>query len=172
MAQINIDTEKINKEKAEAEQLAIEAKADLAVYEPELLAAEEEIKKLDSKSIAEIKAYTTPPKAVMTVLAAVMIILGHETSWQSAKKAMDAKFLKTIQEYNKEGTTQQTLKRIEKYTSDREFQPKIIGSISDAAGKLCTWVKAIESFAKALKTVAPKRARVDYAEKRVADMLA
>ena len=41
-----------------------------------------------------------------------------------------------------------------------------------AAGVLCTWVKAIESFAKALKTVAPKRARVEYAEKRVADMLA
>lgn len=81
MAQIEIDTEKINKEKAEAETLASEAKADLAVYEPELLAAEEEIKKLDSKSIAEIKAYTTPPKAVMTVLSAVMIILGHEASW-------------------------------------------------------------------------------------------
>ena len=85
---------------------------------------------------------------------------------------MDAKFLKTIQEYNKESTSQQTLKRIEKYTSDREFQPKIIGAVSVAAGVLCTWVKAIESFAKALKTVAPKRARVEYAEKRVADMLA
>jgi chromosome segregation ATPase len=104
MAQIEIDTEKINKEKAEAEQIAAEAQADLAVYEPELLAAEEEIKKLDGKSIAEIKAYTTPPKLVMTVLNAVMIILGHEPSWQSAKKNMDAKFLKTIMEYEKDKT--------------------------------------------------------------------
>lgn len=51
------------------------------MYEPELLAAEEEIKKLDGKSIAEIKAYAAPPPAVMTVLSAVMIILGHEASW-------------------------------------------------------------------------------------------
>lgn len=85
---------------------------------------------------------------------------------------MNATFLKTILTYDMEATSGQTLKRIEKYTSDREFQPKIIGAVSQAGGVLCTWVKAIESFAKALKTVAPKRARVEYAEKRVADMLA
>ena len=78
---IQVESEKIGKEREEAEALAAEAEADLKVFEPELLAAQAAIESLDSKSIAEVKAYNTPPPAVMTVMSAVMIILGHEATW-------------------------------------------------------------------------------------------
>jgi hypothetical protein len=64
----------INREKGEAEALAADAENDLKKYEPELIKAQEAIDSLDNKSIAEIKAYTTPPVAVMTVMSAVMVV--------------------------------------------------------------------------------------------------
>lgn len=93
---IEVERERIGKDKEEAEALAAEAEADLKVFEPELLAAQAAIEALDGKSISEVKSYQTPPPAVMQVMSAVMIILGHEPTWATAKKKMDATFLKTI----------------------------------------------------------------------------
>ena len=77
---------------------------------------------MDSKSIAEIKAYTQPPPAVMTVMSAVMTVFGREASWASAKKMMaEPGFLKVIQGYDKDKTTQATVNKIAKYTKEEEF---------------------------------------------------
>jgi dynein heavy chain len=58
---------------------------------------------LDNKSIAEIKAYTTPPAAVMVVMSAVMTVFGRDASWPSAKKMMsEPGFLKVITNYPKD----------------------------------------------------------------------
>jgi dynein heavy chain len=87
---IEVERVKIGQEAEDAEALAAEAEADLKVYEPELLAAQAAIESLDNKSISEVKSYTTPPPAVMQVMSAVMIVLGKEPTWQTAKKSMDA----------------------------------------------------------------------------------
>jgi dynein heavy chain len=100
---IEQQTEIINREKAEAEALAADAENDLKKYEPELIKAQEAIDSLDNKSIAEIKAYTTPPVAVMTVMSAVMVVFQREATWPSAKKMMsEPGFLKTIVNYPKD----------------------------------------------------------------------
>jgi dynein heavy chain len=164
---------KIEKEAGEAEALAAEAEADLKVYEPELKAAEDAIAQLDSKSISEVKSYTTPPEPVMTVMSAVMIVLGKEPTWPTAKKMMtDSGFINTIKDYDKESTKDATVKKIEKYTREEKFRPEYVTSVSRAAGILCMWVKAVEGYAKALKTVAPKRARMQYARDQVAKKMA
>jgi hypothetical protein len=43
---------------------------------------------LKKGDITEMKAYHNPPAAVMTVMSAVMILLGKEASWATAKRVM------------------------------------------------------------------------------------
>jgi dynein heavy chain len=71
----------INKDKEDAEALAADAENDLKKYEPELIKAQEAIDSLDNKSIAEIKAYTQPPPAVMKTMSCVMVVFGREQTW-------------------------------------------------------------------------------------------
>jgi dynein heavy chain len=166
---IKEQTEIISREKQEALALAADAEADLKKYEPELIKAQEAIDSLDNKSIAEIKAYTQPPQAVMVVMSAVMTVFGREASWASAKKMMsEPGFLKVITNYPKDQTSQATVNKIAKYTKEEDFQYDILITKSTAAAALCLWVRAIEGYAKALKTVAPKRARMQYAMDQVA----
>jgi hypothetical protein len=46
---------------------------------PALEQANDAVKNLNSKHISEVKAYTTPPKEVAKVMAAVMIYLKEAT---------------------------------------------------------------------------------------------
>jgi dynein heavy chain len=84
----------------------------------------------------------------------------------------DSGFINTIKDYDKEGTKDATLKRIEKYTREEKFRPEYVTGVSKAAGILCMWVRAVEGYAKALKTVAPKRARMQFARDQVAKKMA
>jgi dynein heavy chain, axonemal len=77
-------------------------------------------------------------------------------------------------EYDKENISQNILKKIEKYTKMDNFKPEHVTKISMAAGALCLWVRSLEDYSKALKVVAPKRAKKARAEeslKKLMDML-
>jgi len=53
--------------------------------------------------LAEIKAYNKPPTGVDTVCYAIMIILGKEPSWASAKKELaQPDFLSRMQNVDKD----------------------------------------------------------------------
>lgn len=45
-----------------------------------------QVDKLDKNAISEVKAYNKPPKAVETVLSAVMTLFGQPTDWANSKK--------------------------------------------------------------------------------------
>jgi dynein heavy chain len=79
---------KINKEKEETLILAADAEQELKKAEPALLAAQAALEMLDKKFIAEIKSFSSPPPDVATVMSAVMIILGKDTSWAAVKKEL------------------------------------------------------------------------------------
>lgn len=67
------------------------------------------------------------------------------------------------------------MKKIENFTKEAEFTPELMNKKSAAAGALCTWVRAIEDYAKCLKIVNPKREKKAIAEatvKRLRDNLA
>ena len=96
---------------------------------------------------------------------AVMVFLGHPIGWPSVKKALnDTGFLKSIIEFDKDAIDTRTLKKIETYTKDNDFTPEFMNTKSAAAGALCTWVRAIEDYAKCLKVVNPKREKKAIAE--------
>jgi dynein heavy chain len=77
------------------------------------------------------------------------------------------KFKEKISVYDKDNITDKTIKAIEKYTKMDNFFPDYITKISEAAGALCTWVRSIEEYAKALKIVKPKKQRLEAAEEKL-----
>lgn len=159
---------KIGKEREDTEKLAADAEAELKKAEPALIAAQEALESLDKKYIAEIKSFTNPPPDVATVMSAVMIVLGKDPTWASVKKELaNPKFVEMVMSFDKENIPQKTMKAIEKYTKQENFNPVYVEARSQAAGKLCLWVRSIEDYGKALKVVGPKREKKQYAEEQL-----
>ena len=132
---------------------------------PGLNAANAAVAMLDKKFIAEMKAMNKPPHVVGGVMDAVMVFLEKPIGWASVKKELnDTGFLKTVMDLNKDNIQQKTLKKIETYTKESTFTPEYMNTKSAAAGALCTWVRAIEDYAKCLKIVVPKREKKEIAE--------
>jgi len=170
---IEHETEKIEKEKEDSEKLAEEAEYELNKALPALNAANQAILELDKKSINEIKSYASPPADVATVMSAVMVILGKPTTWLEVKRELaDIKFIDKIMYIDKDNMKESTIKAVEQYTKRDNFYPEHIKGISLAAGALCLWVRSLESYAKALKIVKPKRAAKERAEEQLAKKVA
>ena len=55
------------------------------------------------------------------------------------------------------------MKKINKYTSEPDFQPEKVGSVSGAAKSLCMWVIAMEKYGNIFRIVQPKRERYNQA---------
>lgn len=163
----------IERDSEETMRLAKEADEELAKALPALEAANSALEQLDKKEIAEIKAYASPPLIVGKVMEAVMVCLKEGITWAEAKKVLaDPNFMKRLVNYDKENITPKMLSNMEKYTSQGDFDVDFVKSKSDAASKLCSWVRALESYAKSLKIVEPKREKKRYAEEKLAKMKA
>jgi len=74
--EVERESEKIEKESKEVNLVAEEAQRDLDKALPALQQAEAALELLDKQEIAEVKAYSDPPPAVMEVMEAVMIVFG------------------------------------------------------------------------------------------------
>ena len=90
--------------------------------------AEEAIGKLEKKEIAEVRAYTAPPKAVETVMEAVLTVISNEKpNWTNAKKELgDPNFINRIKTYDKEKMPTKVLKKLEPFTQRADFMPKAL----------------------------------------------
>ena len=162
------ETEKVAIEKANTEQLAMLAEAELARALPALEAANDAIDQLDKKSVAEVRAYTAPPREIQTVMGAVMICLQKPTDWASIKKEMtDPKFMEKISKFDKDNIPEKVMGRIEGYTKKDTFLPDLMKKKSEVAGALCLWVRSVEEYNKALKIVIPKRKKKEQAEAKL-----
>ena len=102
---VGIETEKVSKEKATADKEKIKVNQinqevtikqkdcaeDLKKAEPALIAAQEALNK---SNLTELKAFGSPPSAVVMVTSAVMVLLSHngkvpkDRSWAKAKVMM------------------------------------------------------------------------------------
>mmetsp|Transcript_6338 Transcript_6338/g.7541 ORF Transcript_6338/g.7541 Transcript_6338/m.7541 type:complete len:277 (+) Transcript_6338:337-1167(+) len=133
---------------------------------PILESANEAVGNLTKKDIGEVRAYANPPKEIMNVMSAVMTVLGKPNAdWASVKKEMtDPKFMDRIVGLEKDNMGEATMKRIEAYTRKDQFLPQILMQKSVVAGALCSWVRAVEEYHKALKIVRPKIKKKEDAE--------
>ena len=159
---VTSDSEKIQKDEVELQQLTLDAQKELDDALPALQRAEDALNSLNKKDIAEIKAYSKPPELVELVLNAVMCIkkLPHG-DWNETKKVIsDANFLQSLIAFDKESLNEALMSKLSKFTSLAKFNPEEVGKQSGAAKSLCQWIRAMEMYGKILKVVAPKREKL------------
>ena len=96
------EEEIMNEEAMRVQAIAEEAQRDLDSAIPQLEAAIAALDALDKSDISEIRVYTKPPPMVMTVLAAVCVLLQQKPDWNNAKLLLgDSGFLKKLVAYDK-----------------------------------------------------------------------
>ncbi|KAM3182197.1 hypothetical protein ACTXT7_012865 [Hymenolepis weldensis] len=168
------DDEAEAKRKAmETQVIADDAQRDLDAALPALEAANKALDSLDKNDIAEVRVFTKPPQLVQTVMEAVCLMLGQKTDWATAKTVLgDSNFLKKLVEYPKDDISDSLLKRLQKYVENPDFEPAVIEKVSKACKSLCMWVRALEMYACAYRTVEPKRKRLAEATKEMDIMVA
>ena len=170
--QIEVKTEFVEKERVRTQALADDTNADLAITMPILEQANGAVGNLTKKDIGEVRAYAAPPKEIMNVMSAVMTVLGKSNAdWAAVKKEMtDPKFMDRIIQLDKNNMAEATMKKIETYTKKDNFLPQILMQKSVVAGALCSWVRAVEEYHKALKIVRQKIAKKEAAEAMLAQL--
>ena len=172
-AQLEVINEKkaiIAKEREESDRIFQEAEYELNKALPALESAMQALENLDNRDIAEVKQYQRPPKDIEIVMYGVMVTLGEHPTWANVKKVMsDVDFKKRLVELGKkpESISTKRLNAIEKFTGMPSYSPAIIQAQSKAAGTLCSWVKSMEDYVKAYRTVEPKRRKVEETKKQL-----
>eukprot|EP01012_Entosiphon_sulcatum_P032728 TRINITY_DN4157_c0_g3_i1.p1 TRINITY_DN4157_c0_g3~~TRINITY_DN4157_c0_g3_i1.p1 ORF type:complete len:4135 (-),score=940.22 TRINITY_DN4157_c0_g3_i1:62-12466(-) len=152
----------------EASVIKDSCQADLDKAMPAFYQALEALKSLNKKDIDEVKSFATPPDKVKLVLDAVLLVLKEKPGWDSAKRVMgDGRFLDRLQNFDKDNIPEPLLKKLQKFIMDEEFHPELIRKTSTACMSLCMWVRAIDNYAKVVKNVEPKKAKLRAAEEKL-----
>ena len=144
-----------------------EAKASLGAVLPDLIAADNALKKLDRNDITEIRSFLKPHAAVILVLQAICILLGENTSWKEMKIVLMDNFLERLMKYEKNKIDERRLKRFRVLVRKPEFDPKFISKISVACRSLAKWCLAIDNYAKVYKVVQPKKLKLELMTKQL-----
>nr|XP_012153585.1 PREDICTED: dynein beta chain, ciliary-like [Megachile rotundata] len=122
-------------------------------------------------NLTELKSFGTPPPQVAMVAEAVLVLFApkgkipKDRSWKACKAMMGSadQFLSSLRNYDKENIHPEVVKAIQPYINNKEFDPEVIYSKSQAAAGLCSWVKNIMVFHYINETVKPLRAALAQA---------
>ncbi|DBB00312.1 TPA: Dynein beta chain, flagellar outer arm [Trebouxia sp. C0004] len=170
------DEEAAAKLQAEVTAFAEECTRDLAAAEPVIKEAEAALNSLDKGSLGELKSFGSPAAEVVQVVSACIVLtapggkIPKDLSWNAGKKMMgnvDA-FLKSLLAFDKDNVPVQCVEKCEKdYLSNPNFNADYIRNKSGAAAGLCGWVVNICKYFRIYQVVAPKRAALAEANKRL-----
>ncbi|CAB1328328.1 unnamed protein product, partial [Coregonus sp. 'balchen'] len=178
---VKVDEAVANEQAKAAKAIKDECDADLAIAMPILESALSALDTLTNQDITVVKSMKSPPPAVKLVMEAICILKGLkpdripdpsgsgkkvEDFWGPAKKLLgDMKFLQSLHEYDKDNIPPHLIAVIRKqYITNPDFVPEKIRTASTAAEGLCKWVRAMESYDKVAKVVAPKKEKLAQAE--------
>jgi Microtubule-binding stalk of dynein motor len=77
--------------------------------------------------------------------AAVMTALKRASSWDEAKKALgESDFMSKLLNFNKDTLDEAMIKKLSKFTGNKDFTPDSVGKVSGAALGMCLWVHAMK----------------------------
>ena len=175
----------MNEAAAASQSIKDDCENDLAEATPALEAAVTALNTIKPADISLVKAMKNPPQAVKFVLEAICVMKGIKSErknvdgkmiedyWgPSLKMIGDMKFLDSLIQYDKNNIAPPVMKRIrEKFIPDPNFDPAVIRAVSTACEGLCKWVRALDSYDKVFKIVAPKQARLAAAESELAEQM-
>ncbi|KAK9829119.1 hypothetical protein WJX72_004004 [[Myrmecia] bisecta] len=164
-----------------------ECEADLAVAMPMLEKALAALNTLTKADITEVKSMKSPPAVVKLVMESVCQMLGVKPKkiqdpanpakklddyWDSAQKLLgEAGFLAKLQTYDKDNIPPAIIEKIRPYIDNPNFDPEVVKKASNAAYGLCCWVRAMESYDKVAKVVAPKKEKLAAAEAEYTELM-
>ncbi|GBP22696.1 Dynein heavy chain 7, axonemal [Eumeta japonica] len=188
-AQVREDQKVANIQAAAAQELKSDCEADLALALPILEDAIEALNTLKPADITLVKSMKNPPAAVKLVMAAVCVIKGIPPDkipdpdnpgkkildfWGPSKRILgDMNFLDSLKNFDKDNIPISIMARIRKeFLVHKDFQPHIIAKASAAAEGLCKWIIAIDKYDAVAKVVAPKKAKLEAAEREFAETMA
>jgi len=109
-----------------------------------------------------VKGFASPPEAVKVVLEAVCILLGEKPDWDNAKRVMGGSdFLERLMKYDKDNIDPKPLAKIRsKYIDHPLMKTEDVQRKSAAAGPMCSWVHAVNTYSLVAKDVEPKKQRL------------
>ena len=152
------------------EVLAKDAQADLEQAMPAFHAAVEALESLNKQDINEVRSFANPPALVVLVMEAVCVMKGTTPSWPNAKQLLgESDFLQSLVDYDKNNIPAKRIKQIEKFIDNPSFAVEKIQTVSKAATSICQWIHAIYIYHGIWQVVAPKQAKVDEAERMLAE---
>ncbi|XP_030765059.1 dynein heavy chain 12, axonemal [Sitophilus oryzae] len=186
-ALVRQDEKIANKQAAAAQALKLECEADLAEALPILNDAISALDTLKPADITLVKSMKNPPDAIKLVMAAVCIIKGVKPDrvpdpstgrmlldfWAPSKRVLgDMNFLQALKDFDKDNIKPEIMAKLRKeYIPHKDFKPHIVAKASSAAEGLCKWIIAMDMYDKVYKIVAPKKAKLQAAEKEFAEMM-
>jgi hypothetical protein len=164
---------------AEVQRTQSDCARDLAAAEPVIAAAEAALNSLDKASLGELKSFGSPAAEVVQVVAACMVLTSpggkapRDLSWAACKKFMgnvDA-FLRMLTTFDRDNVPTAAVEAVEvgyiKAAGGASFSAAAVRSKSAAAAGLCDWVVNICRYHRLYLMVAPKRAALADANKRL-----
>jgi len=161
---VSAEAEIVNKKAAEAKAISDDAEADLNAAKPELEQAEAALKSLEKAAIVEIKSFPNPPKAVVMVMEAVMVLLGEKIDWKNVQSVLSdvGGFITKLLTYDVSKTPESVLAKVRKqWLALPEFDPADVGKKSLAAKTLCIWCLSVSKFQIVIKKVEPKKKKFE-----------
>lgn len=188
-AQVREDQKVANVQAAAAQELKKDCEADLALALPILEDAIAALNTLKPADITIVKSMKNPPNTVKLVMAAVCVIKGIQPDkipdpanpgkkiidyWGPSKRILgDMSFLENLRNFDKDNIPIPIMQKIRKeYLSNKDFKPHIIAKASTAAEGLCKWIIAMDMYDAVAKVVAPKKAKLEAAEREFAETMA
>ncbi|XP_055844482.1 dynein axonemal heavy chain 12 [Episyrphus balteatus] len=170
-----------------AQSLKDECEKDLAQAIPVLEEAISALNTLKPADITLVKSMKNPPSVIKLVMAAVCVIKGVPADrindpatgkmvndyWGPSKRILgDMNFLQALKDFDKDNISPEIMKKIRKdFIPHKDFQPKIVAKASSAAEGLCKWIIAMDLYDNVAKVVAPKKAKLQAAEKEYSDTM-
>ncbi|KAG1666392.1 hypothetical protein FOA52_006501 [Chlamydomonas sp. UWO 241] len=150
---------------AETQLLYDDAQAKLEEVLPAMEAAEKALNALNKSDIVEIRTFIKPPVLVQLTMEGVCILLHEKPDWDTAKKVLgEANFVKRLVDFDKDNISERVVKGIQRIIEDPTFTPEQVAKQSKAAMSMCLWVRAMDTYAKVVKVVEPKRLVLQQAQ--------
>ena len=146
------------------------------------------LEKIKRDDITNLRAYNTPPKTIDTVMQALCITIGEDekVSWKpkapgsiekyqdfweySKKKVLDTNLIKRIQAFREDNIRkiqENKIKRLKELLQDPEMEESKVFTVSQPAGNLTVWIRAVVLTFDALLVVDPKRKQLIEAQEKL-----
>ena len=161
-AELDIQNQKITKDKAEAETALAEA---LPALENARLA----VQNLTSADITEIRSFAKPPEEVQKVCECVCVLKGaKDVTWKSVKGIMSAPdFKNSLTRMDVDAITGNQIKEVKRILKESEcdFSEERMSKISSAGLGLLKFALAVVGYCNVAKLIQPQRKAVAALEK-------